>query len=188
MSLSTQFETSNLQPAFHILAKPTGSICNLDCKYCYFLSKEMLYPDSNFRMADEMLETYIRQTIQAHQGPEIVIAWQGGEPTLMGLDFFRRSMAYEKKYLKPGTNVQNTLQTNGTLLDDEWCEFFRENGFLIDTSVDGVRSGLERFLALDEAERHAMGQRARLAASACSQEHFVDAWRAFYRSLTPQGN
>jgi hypothetical protein len=90
---TSQPETQNLQPAFHILAKPTGSICNLDCKYCYFLSKEMLYPGSEFRMADEMLEAYIRQTIQAHQSPEIVIAWQGGEPTLMGLDFFRRSIA-----------------------------------------------------------------------------------------------
>jgi uncharacterized protein len=137
---TTQPEMLNLQPAFHILAKPTGSICNLDCKYCYFLSKEMLYPDSDFRMADEMLETYIRQTIQAHQSPEIVIAWQGGEPTLMGLDFFRRSIALEKKYLKAGTTAQNTLQTNGTLLDDEWCEFFRENGFLIGLSVDGPRA------------------------------------------------
>jgi uncharacterized protein len=80
---------------FHILAKPTGSICNLDCKYCYFLSKEMLYPGSRFQMADELLESYIRQTIEGHQAPEVVIAWQGGEPTLMGLDFFRRSMANE---------------------------------------------------------------------------------------------
>lgn len=140
MSPNSRTETQTLQAAFHILAKPTGSICNLDCKYCYFLSKEMLYPGSEFRMADELLETYIRQTIQAHQSPEIVIAWQGGEPTLMGLDFFRRSIAHEKKYLKPGTSIQNTLQTNGTLLDDEWCEFFRENGFLIGLSVDGPRA------------------------------------------------
>jgi len=139
MTPTSQQETYGLQPAFHILAKPTGSICNLDCKYCYFLSKEMLYPGSQFRMADEMLETYIRQIIQAHKGPEVVIAWQGGEPTLMGLDFFRRSIAYEKKYLKPGTTLQNTLQTNGTLLDDEWCEFFRENEFLIGLSIDGPR-------------------------------------------------
>jgi uncharacterized protein len=139
MTPTSQQETSDVQPAFHILAKPTGSICNLDCKYCYFLSKEMLYPGSHFRMADEMLETYIRQTIQCHQGPEVVIAWQGGEPTLMGLDFFRRSVAYEKKYLKPGTTLQNTLQTNGTLLDDDWCEFFRENEFLIGLSIDGPR-------------------------------------------------
>jgi serine-type anaerobic sulfatase-maturating enzyme len=139
MTPTSPQETCDVQQAFHILAKPTGSICNLDCKYCYFLSKEMLYPGSKFRMADELLETYIRQTIQAHQGPEVVIAWQGGEPTLMGLDFFRRSIAYEKKYLKPGFSLQNTLQTNGTLLNDEWCEFFRENDFLIGLSIDGPR-------------------------------------------------
>ena len=91
MALTAQVET-NLQPAFHVLAKPTGSICNLDCKYCYFLSKEMLYPNSQFRMADDVLESYVRQIIQAHQTPEVVIAWQGGEPTLMGLLFFQRAM------------------------------------------------------------------------------------------------
>ena len=80
--------------AFHLLAKPTGAICNLDCKYCFFLSKEMLYPGSRFRMAHELLETYIRQYIEAQGVPEVNIAWQGGEPTLMGLDFFRRSVMY----------------------------------------------------------------------------------------------
>jgi uncharacterized protein len=138
MATTAQAETY-LQPAFHILAKPTGSICNLDCKYCYFLSKEMLYPNSQFRMADDVLESYIRQIIQAHQTPEVVIAWQGGEPTLMGLHFFQRAMGYVNKYLKPNTTVQNTLQTNGTLLDDEWCKFFRENNFLIGLSIDGPR-------------------------------------------------
>ena len=79
--------------AFHLLAKPTGAQCNLDCDYCFFLSKEMLYPDSRFRMSDEQLESYLRQLIQAHaRVPEVTIAWQGGEPTLMGLDFFRRSV------------------------------------------------------------------------------------------------
>ena len=80
-------------PAFHLLAKPTGAVCNLDCSYCFFLSKEMLYPGSRFRMADELLEQYLRQLIEAHASvPEVAIAWQGGEPTLMGLDFFRRSV------------------------------------------------------------------------------------------------
>ena len=78
----------NAPPTFHLLAKPTGAICNLDCKYCFFLSKEMLYPGSRFRMADELLEAYIRQYIEAQQVPEVNIAWQGGEPTLMGLPFF----------------------------------------------------------------------------------------------------
>ena len=79
---------------FHLLAKPTGAICNLDCKYCFFLSKEMLYPGSRFRMADELLETYIRQLLESQPGPEVIVGWQGGEPTLMGLDFFERSIEY----------------------------------------------------------------------------------------------
>jgi uncharacterized protein len=134
--LTTQPSASSY---FHVLAKPTGAICNLDCKYCFFLSKEMLYPGSRFRMADELLETYIRQTIESQSATQVNIAWQGGEPTLMGLDFFRRSIEYEKKYLKPGTTIENTLQTNGVELDEEWCEFFRENNFLIGLSVDGPR-------------------------------------------------
>ena len=80
----------NAPPAFHLLAKPTGAVCNLDCQYCFFLAKENLYPGSKFRMGDEVLETYIRQLLESHQTPEVTIAWQGGEPTLMGLDFFRR--------------------------------------------------------------------------------------------------
>ena len=79
---------------FHLLAKPTGAICNLDCKYCFFLSKEMLYPGSRFRMADELLETYIRQLLESQPGPEVIVGWQGGEPTLMGLEFFERSVEY----------------------------------------------------------------------------------------------
>ena len=80
-------------PAFHLLAKPTGAVCNLDCSYCFFLSKEMLYPGSRFRMADELLEAYVSQLIEAHATvPEVAIAWQGGEPTLMGVEFFRRSV------------------------------------------------------------------------------------------------
>ena len=89
--------------AFHLLAKPTGAVCNLDCSYCFFLSKEMLYPGSRFRMADELLETYIRQLIEAHASvPEVTIAWQGGEPTLMGVEFFRRSVELANQYLRPG--------------------------------------------------------------------------------------
>jgi uncharacterized protein len=126
-------------PAFHLLAKPTGAICNLDCEYCFFLSKEMLYPGSRFRMADELLDTYLRQLIEAHRTPEVVVAWQGGEPTMMGLDFFRRSVELQHRYTRPGQTVVNTIQTNGTLLDDAWCEFFAEHGFLVGISIDGPR-------------------------------------------------
>jgi len=132
-----QLIPENAPPAYHVLAKPTGAVCNLDCKYCFFLSKEILYPGSRFRMADEVLETYIRQLVESHRVPEVTIAWQGGEPTLMGLDFFRRSVEYANKYKKPNQTVQYSMQTNGTKLDDEWCGFFKEHNFLIGISVDG---------------------------------------------------
>jgi uncharacterized protein len=125
-------------PAFHVMAKPTGAICNLDCEYCFFLSKEMLYPGSRFRMAEDLQESYIRQLIEGHaQAPEVSVAWQGGEPTMMGLDFFRRSVELERKYAQPGQHVLNTLQTNGTLLNDRWGAFLKENEFLVGISIDG---------------------------------------------------
>lgn len=129
----------NAPPAFHLLAKPTGAICNLDCAYCFFLDKEVFYPGSKFRMSDEVMERYIRQLIEAHQTQQVTIAWQGGEPTLMGLDFYRRVMAIAEKYRRPGMTFLHTLQTNGTLLDDDWCAFFKEHGFLIGISIDGPR-------------------------------------------------
>ena len=118
------------------MAKPTGAVCNLDCAYCFFLKKEALYPGSRFRMSDEVMESYVRQALEANQQ---TIAWQGGEPTLMGLDFFRRAVEMEKKYLKRGQPIENTFQTNGILLDDDWCEFLRENRFLVGISLDGPR-------------------------------------------------
>jgi uncharacterized protein len=131
--------TNFLPPRIHVLTKPTGAICNLDCSYCFFLDKEELYPNSNFRMSDEVLETYIRQLIESHKTPEVTVAWQGGEPTLMGLDFFKKAIAYQEKYRRPGMTFENTLQTNGTLLNDEWCEFFKANNYLIGLSLDGPR-------------------------------------------------
>jgi len=124
-------------PGFHLLAKPTGAICNLDCAYCFFLDKEVFYPGSKFRMRDDVLEQYIRQLIESHQTEGVNIAWQGGEPTLMGLDFFRRAIALVAKYRRPGMTFLHTMQTNGTLLDDEWAAFFKEHGFLIGISIDG---------------------------------------------------
>jgi uncharacterized protein len=121
------------------MAKPTGSACNLRCDYCFFLKKEKLYPGSSFRMSDEVHEAYIRQLLEAHQVPQVTIAWQGGEPTLKGLDFLRRSGELPKKYAKPGARIENTFQTNGVLLNDEWCQFFRENNFLIGLSLDGPK-------------------------------------------------
>ena len=126
-------------PAFHVLIKPTGAICNLDCKYCFFLSKEMLYPGSRFQMAEGLLETYLKQLLESHRAPQVDVAWQGGEPTLMGLDFFKRSVEFVNKLKRPGQQIQYTIQTNGTLLNDEWCAFFKENNFLVGLSVDGPK-------------------------------------------------
>src|SRR5262245_40530393 len=126
--------------SFHLLAKPTGAVCNLDCSYCFFLSKEMLYPGSRFRMADELLETYIRQLIESHaRVPEVQIAWQGGEPTLMGLDFFRRSVELAEQHLQPDQRAAYTIQTNGTLLDPDWAAFFADRDFRVGLSIAGPR-------------------------------------------------
>jgi len=123
--------------SFHVLAKPTGPICNLDCEYCFFLSKEALYPGDRFRMSDELLEAYVRQLLEAQLAPEATIAWQGGEPTLMGVDFFRRAVELAEQHRRPGQRLAHTIQTNATLLTDEWCELLAEHGFLVGVSIDG---------------------------------------------------
>jgi uncharacterized protein len=122
------------------MTKPRGPICNLDCAYCYYLPKENLYPGSDFRMSDEVLESFTRQYIEAQQVPEVTFGWQGGEPLLMGLDFFERAVALQAKYRRPGMRIINTLQTNGTLLDDDWGAFFHTHHFLIGLSMDGPRA------------------------------------------------
>ena len=132
-------------PSFHVLAKPTGPICNLDCEYCFFLSKEMLYPGDRFRMADEMLETYLRQLLEAHRTPEVTVAWQGGEPTMMGLDFFKRSVELVDELKQPHQRIEYTIQTNGVLLDEHWAAFFKENDVLVGLSVDGPRELHDRY-------------------------------------------
>ena len=130
--------SSDARGDFHVLAKPTGPICNLDCEYCFFLSKEALYPGDRFRMSDELLELYLRQLIESHVSEaEVTIAWQGGEPTLMGVDFFRRAVEMAERLRSPKQRLQHTIQTNGTLLNDEWCELFAEHGFLVGISIDG---------------------------------------------------
>jgi len=126
-------------PRFHLLAKPSGSTCNIDCTYCFFLSKEALYPNDKSRMSEATLEAYIRQLLESHRSPTVTVAWQGGEPTLMRVEFFRRAVELVEQYRRPGQSVQHTFQTNGILLDDEWCAFFKEHGFLVGLSCDGPR-------------------------------------------------
>lgn len=137
--------TAALPEAFHVMAKPTGAICNLDCQYCFFLDKEQLYPGSHFRMRDDVLERYISQLIDGHRGEHVIVAWQGGEPTLMGLEFFRRAVALVERRRRPGMTIEHTIQTNGTLLDDAWCAFFAEHGMLVGISIDGPAAMHDRY-------------------------------------------
>lgn len=124
---------------FHVLAKPVGPICNLDCKYCFYLEKESLYPKvDKWAMRAEVLESFIRQYIEAHDTPVVNFAWQGGEPTLLGVEYFRNLVLIQKKYAN-GKRIQNAFQTNGVLLNDEWAAHFKENNFLIGLSIDGPR-------------------------------------------------
>jgi len=123
--------------AFHVMVKPRGAICNLNCEYCFFLPKEKLYPGSQFRMSDQTLEIYIRQYLEAHNLAEVIFTWQGGEPLLMGLDFYRKVLEFQQKYVRPGQKILNTLQTNATLIDPTWAAFFRQNNFLLGVSLDG---------------------------------------------------
>ena len=124
--------------AFNIMLKPAGSLCNLGCAYCYYLDKADIYGGREPRMSEEMLETVIREYIAANDVPEVTFNWHGGEPLVLGLDFYRKAMDLERKYAD-GKTVFNTLQTNGTLLTPEWADFLRENHFLVGISIDGPR-------------------------------------------------
>jgi uncharacterized protein len=128
-----------LLTGFHVMAKPSGPICNLDCRYCFYLEKENLYPGKHtWEMADRVLESYIRQYIESQISPTITFAWQGGEPTLLGIEYFRKVVGLQSKYAH-GKSIENVLQTNGVLLNDHWAEFLKENRFLVGLSVDGPR-------------------------------------------------
>lgn len=136
---------------FSVMCKPAGPACNLDCKYCYYLSKESLLGLSGPKpMADEVLERFIKDYIHGNDAAEIVFDWQGGEPTLLGVDFFRKAVELQAHYCPPSKSVVNNLQTNGTLLDEEWCDFLKRHGFLVGISVDGPKE-------LHDAYRRAKG-------------------------------
>jgi uncharacterized protein len=124
-----------------MMIKPAGAACNLDCTYCFYLHKEQLLDHPRQpRMSDAVLEEHIRQYIQVQEGDQVVFSWQGGEPTLMGLDFFRRVVELQPRHKKPFQRIENDLQTNGTLLDDEWAAFLKQHGFLVGLSLDGPRA------------------------------------------------
>ena len=131
----------------YVMLKPAGSRCNLACRYCYYLEKGRLYPEREQQtLSDELLETFIRQYIEAQTMPQVLFTWHGGEPLLRPLSFYRKALALQQKYAR-GRQIDNCLQTNGTLLTDEWCAFLRENRFLVGISIDGPQ-------AFHDAYRH----------------------------------
>lgn len=180
-------------PPFHLMAKPTGAKCNLDCHYCFFLQKESLYPGSRFRMTEEVQEEYIRQTIASQNAAEVTITWQGGEPTLMGLPFFRRAVALGRQYARPGQRVAHQIQTNGTLLNDEWCAFLRENNVLVGLSMDGPRAMHDAYRVdkigrptfdtvmrgLRLLQKHGVDYNILATLHAANQDHPVEVYRFF---------
>ena len=129
---------------FNLMLKPIGSACNLDCSYCYYLDKAMQYGGREPVMDDELLERCIRECIAANTAGQASFCWHGGEPLLLGVDFFRRAVALQKRYAE-GRQISNTIQTNGLLIDAEWCDFFAENDFLVGLSLDGPRDVHDAF-------------------------------------------
>lgn len=124
---------------FVVVAKPTGAACNLDCAYCFFLSKDLLYPGSNQRMDENQLEEYVRAFLDSQPNGPVTFVWQGGEPTLMGLDFFRSAVTLGEKYRRSTQEVSHSLQTNGVMINDEWAQFLAKNNFLVGLSIDGPK-------------------------------------------------
>jgi len=155
---------------FHVMAKPTGSACNLACKYCFFLEKERLYPGVRAHMDDDVLREYITRCIESQPVDDVTITWQGGEPTMMGLDFFRRSVGIADSHAG-GKQVSYTMQTNGTLLDESWCEFLRENRVLVGLSLDGPAEMHDAY----RLDRQGRPTQARvMEAARLMQQHGVD--------------
>jgi uncharacterized protein len=123
--------------AFMVMAKPIGPVCNLNCTYCYYLEKENLYTGTgSYKMTDEVLDAYIKQFIEGQEVPTVTFTWQGGEPTLLGLDFFRKAVELQQKY-RGSKKIENAFQTNGTRLTEDWCRFFKKHNFLVGISIDG---------------------------------------------------
>ncbi len=187
--------------AFHVIAKPVGPICNLECRYCFYLEKTRLYPEESgvaaWSMRDDVLESFIRQYLVAQQVQAVNFAWQGGEPTLLGLEFFTKVVELQKRY-SGGRRIENGLQTNGVLLDDRWCEFFSDNRFLVGLSVDGPpelhdhyrvdRGGGSTFAAVAKAisllKKHAVD----FNTLTVVQRHNADKLLEVYRFLKESGS
>jgi uncharacterized protein len=157
--------------AFHVIAKPAGPACNLACGYCFYRAKEQLYPATRrFAMDEAVLDAFVRQYIEAQEAPVVSFTWQGGEPTLLGVDYFRRVVELQRRYAN-GKRIENALQTNGTLLDDQWAEFLARERFLVGLSIDGPDALNDR-LRVDHAGRATL--RRVLAGLAALKRHKVE--------------
>jgi uncharacterized protein len=131
--------------AFNVMLKPAGPSCNLNCTYCYYLEKRKLYPGKkDFRMSENFLKDFTKQYIESQDVPVVTFTWQGGEPTLMGLDFYKKALEFQKKYAD-GKKIENSFQTNGTRLNDEWCKFFNDNKILVGISIDGAEHNHDHY-------------------------------------------
>lgn len=131
---------------FQVFVKPISSVCNLDCRYCYYSTKKELHPkDNSYRMPDDMLEEYMIQHIEAYPGEVIRFSWHGGEPTVLGLNYFRKIVALQHKHQPSGRRIKNGMQTNGTLLGEEWCRFLAEEDFAVGLSLDGPKDSHDRY-------------------------------------------
>ena len=138
-------EADSIPQGMHIVAKPIGPACNLDCAYCFYLEKKALYGSGeDFRMPDEVLAAFIGRYVEAQPTPVVEFVWQGGEPTLLGVDFFRRVVELQRPFAGRKT-ITNSLQTNGTLLDDAWCRFLKQHNFMVGISLDGPREVHDRY-------------------------------------------
>lgn len=185
---------SILQPfsrPFYVMAKPTGSRCNLSCSYCYYLEKKKMYDETaDFCMSDDLLDLFTRQYIEAQAMPEVLFTWHGGEPLLRPLSFYEKALEMQRRYAG-GRRTDNCIQTNGTLLNDEWCRFFRDNGFLVGISIDGPRrfhepmrgASFDRVLrGIDLLEKHGVEWNAMAVVNSQNADCPVEFYR-FFKSI-----
>ena len=194
---SNQTVTSTARTNFHLLAKPTGAICNLDCTYCFFLSKDALYPGESKRMSAETLESYVRQLFDSQPDGPVSVAWQGGEPTLMGLNFYRRVIELIKQFARPTQIIEHTMQTNGTLLDDEWAAFLKQHSVLVGLSIDGPQEMHDQYRVWKDGrgsfddvvkawkilQQHQVDTNILCSLSAANADHPVEVYRYFRDEL-----
>lgn len=192
---------------FYMMAKPVGATCNLACDYCYYLPKQQLYPEQAARvMSDETLERFVRQYLESQMSQEVLFTWHGGEPTLLPRSFYEKAQRLQQRYAA-GRHIDNCLQTNGTLLTDDWCRFFSDNGWLIGISIDGPQwlhdsrrktrrgqpSWQQVMQAVERLERHGVMWNALCTVNSLNAEHPVELYRFFrdmgcrYLQLTPVG-